>query len=409
MTTTQLHFGAHAAVSLDVPDEALLATRGIPEGQPLADVSAELRRQLDRPIDYPSLASSTTPGDRVVVVLDPGLPCGAELAGTVVEYLVEAGVQPDGITVLQSSIDREAGGEDPRQRMPSAWRQDVHLVIHDPTSRSQLAYLASTSSGHAVLLNRALVDADVVIPLGCARAPNSPEYYGVLGTVYPHFAEADALARFRSPRSLIASGHLHRDLVDTVAEVGWLLGTMFAIQIVPGGGERILHLLAGQVESIAVQGQALYNQAWSSTVSGMANLVILGIEGGPSQQTWQNLARCLAVALPLVEEGGAIALCTELEAPPGPGIRRLAKARSREEEMRKLERRRPADLLLAELLARAQEQSTVYLLSRLKPSLLEQLDIAPISGSQELDRLVRRHSPCIVLSNGPHVDVTIGC
>lgn len=405
--TIHLRFGADRSVPLDVPAEALLALGGTPAEKPVGDLQAELRARLDQPVEYPSLAESTTPGDRVVVVLDAGLPRGGELAAGVVEYLVEAGVQPDGVTVLESAADRESGWEDPRARMPCRWRDEIRLVTHDPTARSKLAYLASTASGHAVFLNRALVDADMVIPVGSSRAPGAPEYYGVLGTLYPQFAELDAMARFRSPRSLNAAGQLHRNLAETVAEVGWLLGTMFALQVVPGGGDQVLHLLAGQIGAIEPVGQQLHHRAWASIVPRTASLVVVGIEGGPRQQTWQNLARSLAVALPLVEEGGAIALCTELAVPPGPGIRRLAKAHSREDGLRTIERRRPADLLLAELLARAQEQATVFLLSQLAPSLLEQLEVAAIRDGEELERLVQRHPSCIVLSNGPYVEATL--
>jgi len=55
--------------------------------------------------------------------------------------------------------------------------------------------------------------------------------------------------------------------------------------------------------------------------------------------------------------------------------------------------------VVANQLARAQEQASVYFLSRLDEELLEQLGIAAVADAAEVARLLRRHSSCIVLSN----------
>ena len=45
-----------------------------------------------------------------------------------------------------------------------AERFDVQVAIHDPVGEGKLAYLAATSDGHPIYLNRLLCDADVVLP-----------------------------------------------------------------------------------------------------------------------------------------------------------------------------------------------------------------------------------------------------
>ena len=188
--------------------------------------------------------------------------------------------------------------------------------------------------------------------------------------------------------------------------MAWLLGIHFAIQVVPAGGDRILHVLAGQAAAVGAQGRASYEAVWNRRVPRQARLVIATIEGGPAQQTWQNVGRALAAAAPLVEDDGVIALCCDLADAPGPAVRFLA-GRSREEALHKIRKHRPSDFFSAMQLARTQERSRVYLLSRLDHELLDQLDIAPINGNDELARLVRQFDSCIVLANAPHVCVAL--
>ena len=113
----------------------------------------------------------------------------------------------------------------------------------------------------------------------------------------------------------------------------------------------------------------------------------------------------MEAATSLVEEGGAIAVCSELASAPGPAIQRLAGSRSRSSAMRQIRKDRPEDTLPAAQLVQAVEQEHVYLLSRLEPSLVEELDMTPVEGDDELSRLARRFESCILLSGAPHVVV----
>ncbi len=41
-----------------------------------------------------------------------------------------------------------------------------------------------------------------------------------------------------------------RELVADVDHVAWLLGINFTVQLVPAAGEQVLHVLAGQSDSV---------------------------------------------------------------------------------------------------------------------------------------------------------------
>ena len=90
--------------------------------------------------------------------------------------------------------------------------------------------------------------------------------------------------------------------------MGWLLGVNFTIQVIPGPGDEVLDVLAGEVDAVRRRGlRAVFGRlarhgaaprgVWSSPRSKAAQ----------GQQTWDNLGQALAAAARLVEEGGAIA------------------------------------------------------------------------------------------------------
>ena len=66
-------------------------------------------------------------------------------------------------------------------------------------------------------------------------------------------------------------------------------------------------------------------------------------------------------------------------------------------------RQRPVDALAAAQLAGALRRNKVYLLSRLDPSLVEDLDVVPIASADELRRLAGHHASCLLIPNAPRV------
>jgi len=162
-------------------------------------------------------------------------------------------------------------------------------------------------------------------------------------------------------------------------------------------------VLAGQSESVRRRGSELYRAAWSCPTSARASLVVAAIEGDASQQTWENVGRALQTAGRFVEEDGAIVVCCDLDAPPGPAMQRMANILSRESAPRRVGKKRSVDSLPAAQLAHALEQHKVYLLSRLDPSVVEDLDVIPLGGPDELTRLARQHRSGVLLSNAQYV------
>lgn len=405
----QLRYGTAAPVQLDLSADVLLAACGQPALAALDDPRVALAEVLRTPREYPPLAQCVTPADRVVLALEPGLPQVEQVVAAVVQALVDAGLDADSVTILRSA--EEAASPNPSGELPSDVRDRVTVVTHDPTDRTKLAYLATTAEGTQILLNRLLTDADVVLPVAQLRNPALPGYFGLPGAVFPTFSDAKTQLRFRAVPAPETQSPETRSSVERLRqeceEVGWLLGLTFAIQLVPGPGDSILGVLAGETSAVVTEGRQRFADAWQWTVPRRADLVVATIEGGPAEQTWENVGTALELARSLVVEGGAMAVCCGLTTAPGPGVQRLAGARSRPHVLRDLRKERPHDLLPATQLAHALDHGDVYLLSGLDPTLVEELEVAPIAGPGELIRLTQRYPSCILVSNAPHAMVSV--
>jgi nickel-dependent lactate racemase len=395
-------YGLDEYVDLELSDETLVAICDEPLGESLDDPGAATAAALAKPLNFPPLARAMVPGDHIVLALDHGVPEASALVATIANYLIENGAAADHLTLLKTS-DAADGEWDPRDLLPPAWRNEVTLEVHSPDTQGSLSLLASSHDGKPVYLNRTLLDADLVVPIGCLRSEMALGYFGRYGGLFPTFADAETQQRFRKPAApgmIDKAAHAHR---KESAEVGWLMGTQFTVQALPGGSGRLLGVLAGEISEVFQAGRAAYDAAWRCGVPHRASLVIASLSGGPQQQTWDNLAQALATSLQVVTEDGAIALCTQLTAEPGPAVASLSQVDDLELARKRIRRESATDALAASQLISAMERGRIYLLSQLDESLVDDLGLAPMTEPTDVARLAHRHESCIVLANAQYV------
>lgn len=397
-------YGSHSSLDLELAPEALVAVHPAPRGVAIADTIAAMQRAVREPLEFPALRQATVPGDRIVLALDRGVPRAAEAVVALASYLVEEGSEADHLTILQSPEDA-AADDDPRRQLPDQWRDEVTLEIHAPDVSGKLALLGSSREGKPVYLNRTLLDADLVVPVGCLRCEGSLGYHGRYGGLYPAFSDAKTQQRFRKAPEVRRNGAAQQRA--EVDEIGWLLGTQFTVQVLPGPRDEWLDVLAGEIRHVFELGARRCAEAWTYDLPRRASLVVASLSGGPGQQTWENVGRALAAASNAVAPGGAIALCTELAAEPGPAVASLANADDLEAALRRIRREAEPDALPAGELARALENAKIYLLSRLDESLVEDLGMAAVADAREIARLARRHESCTVLASAQYAAVTL--
>jgi hypothetical protein len=401
MLSTPIQFGYDSQVQLKLPANASIVDCIAPQGQALDDVSAAVAATLVEPLDFPPLLSATVPGDKIVLAVDHEVPQAAAVVAGVIHSLVDADTEPSSITVVRSNLDSENEPETLTSHLRPQVRQQVQVVTHDPADRDQLTYIAASGEGNPIYVNRSIGDADLLIPIGCMRPTGSLGYLGMPGGIFPAFADRDTQRRFWAP-SCFYSAVQQRRRREEAAEALWLLGSRFTIQLISAGANEVLHVLAGDVDAVAKRGRQLVEQAWTCTFPQRAELVVAAVEGGAEQQTWQNLGRALSAALRIVEDHGAVVLCSALDEAPGASLSRLAGNAPLADLQRDLNRDRTPDALPAAELVRGLRRARVYLLSRLNTDVVESLGMGYVTDTDDIFRLAKRHTSCTYLANAQH-------
>ncbi|MBI3839602.1 MAG: DUF2088 domain-containing protein [Planctomycetia bacterium] len=387
------------SLSLELPQTALWAHCDAPRGEPLLNVAEAVDHALTAPLEFPPLSQAALPGDKVVLALSQGVPQAPTIVARTIEVLLTNGVSAPDITLLHTLADLEAGAPDPLEQLTAEVRGSITRSTHDPTDRRSLSYLAATAQAKPIYINRAIHDADLVLTIGCLRLDESLGYHGISSNLFPTFSDEANLRRYRSGKSCESADR--KRLRKEADEVSWLLGVQFTIQVVPGAGTQILHVLAGELEAVFREGSELCAAAWSYRVPRRADLVIATIEGDATQQTWDNFARAMAAASHCVSPGGAIAICTDLAQPCGAALQQLIGAEDLDAVLDEIGKQGPADALAATRLAKAIQRGKVFLISRLADELIEDLGMVPLAGEQ-ISRLAARYDGSIVLANAQH-------
>jgi len=396
-----LNYGTASAVELNFPADAFVAECAAPRDAVISDPAAAVAAALDAPLDYPPLAAATVPGDRIAITLANDLPQAAKLVAGAVQALMHAGVEPHHITLLQSRSAVDQGASDPRAELDPQVAAEITFLIHDPTDRPSLALLGPSARNEGIYLNREICEADLVLPIGVQRLQEAADYRGAYAGLYPTFSDQHTIERHHQIDYLQSETERTRRR-EEADDVGWQLGSRLVIQVVPGPGDEILHVLAGDVDAVMAEGQRRAEATWRYHLPRRASLVVASIEGAGTQQSWESVARALAAASRAVSVEGAVALCTDLSTGPGPALMHLAETEDLESALHAIQSTSSIDAQSAWQLAQALRRGTVYLLSQLNEEVVEALGIAPVEQPSQIGRLPQRFDSCIVLANAQH-------
>lgn len=403
----RLRYGDGQELRIDPPAEATVVDFSAGRGQPLADPASAVAAALSDPLDYPALQRAVTPGDRVVLAIDRGVPQLDAVVAGAVRSLLGGNVSPEDITLLLAPQENGAIGRD---FLTTALAPDiaaaVRVIEHDPQNSQEMSYLAASKENRPIYIQRQLFDADLVLPISCLRPRHTLARLGVHGGLFPTFSDAKTRERFQTADSARVPVQRKRRR-EEAEEAAWLLGIQIVLQLVPGNGDSVLHVLAGRPESVAKRGRRLSDAAWLCRVPRRASLVVATIAGGREQQTWENFARALSAALAAVADDGVILLCTDLRCPTGPALQLLASLNDAPEAIREIRRARSPDAVSAALLVEARDRTQVYLLSGLDGETVEGLGVGYVSQEDEVEHLCQQFDSFLLLADAHRAGVAV--
>jgi hypothetical protein len=217
----------------------------------------------------------------------------------VAEILAEVGVES--IAALVDGRDRGR----PVVEVPPG----VELVVHDPTDRESLAYLASTASGRRIYLNRRLADADCVVPIGRIGPDDALGLRGPWSVIDPGLSDAPPA---RAPLLTWTAGAAAGLRLDESLEVAWLLGGQLQIGGVPANS-GLWDVLCGQPRTVRDRGAERVRETWEVRLDDRVDLVIAGLGGPGRPANADDFLDGLRHALRVVRRGGKVALLTRLD------------------------------------------------------------------------------------------------
>ncbi|QDV22368.1 hypothetical protein Q31a_06520 [Aureliella helgolandensis] len=370
--------------------------------EPCGDLVAAVAQALSQPIDFPPLADAVMPDDQVVFAVDPSLPSLVEVVCEVLKWFVEHGTEPHNMHVVVADNQTRVA-EDLTARLHEQISAKVSVESHDPDNPEGIAYVAANEESDPIYLNRRIVDADVVVPITCARPASALDYMGVF-SVFPLFSDRKTRGNFYSLPKL-GNAEEHQQLKHWADQAAWWLGLLFGIQVVPAGGNQVAEILAGQTEPLEQACQTRMNKLWQADAQ-PADLVVALLDGAPSQHGWYNVARALYNANQCVAPGGSIVVCSNLVEAVGSGLRRLRETHDTPEDIAKrLAKDAHDDALAASVVLEALADHHVYLVSQLRKETVESLGIGVIENEQQLVHLMSQHATCAVLRAAQHLSI----
>ena len=379
------------AVSINFPQEAFVhSAKAAGVFNDVASSDA-VTQALMSPLGLPRLHDCVVDGDRVVIVADPQTPSLLEIITQVMEAFQS--VENDGVsvTILLPADPRAESWKELVTNCPVHMQGKITLVIHDPGDSSQCGYLASSAAGNRVYLNKHLLDADLVVSIGTIGFDSQLGYRGTSSVIFPAFSDRQTIREFHGSGHPELTPDERRPMRDLIDEIGWLLGTQFAVQVIPAEDGTAGRILAGMPSEVQQVGQDLLDKSWRMAVDEPAELVVLSIPCALGAQTtadWRNLGLALEMASRITSPSGRIAIVADLAEPEGPAAGMLRRTAHPEELLKPLRREPTEDAFEITQLILACERATVYLLSHLPDEVVEEMGMFALGAPGELQKLV---------------------
>lgn len=387
----ELSSGAISAMIPAVGLETAIAIRS-QEGT----VAELCRNSMLEPLGYPEITRCAVPGDRVVIAADPETPFVADL---IIEVCEQLKLIPDEGVHMTLLLPQDSEAQDwkwLKDQLPVHLQEQLTFHIHNPAEKTSISYLASSANGERIYLNTLLTDADLIVSIGFIAFDSLLGFRGTSSSLYPTYSNTETLRDAHTQGHPELSPNQQRVFRELVDEVGWLLGTQFTVQVVPGTSKRPTAILSGLPDVVMERGRELVNETWRVTLDEHVDGVVLTIPGGPLFG-WKQLGAALEQASTLVPQGGRIVVIADLSEPQGPAATMLRRCQEPEDLLKPLRREPTVDAVEISQLIHAQRRARVYLLSKLPTEVVEELGMIALADANELQRLVSTIANCRVI------------
>jgi hypothetical protein len=376
--------------------------------EPNIDLSNALKAALDSPEFYPPLSESVFAGDTVAIVLQTDIPHANYLIESIVDYLISTGIELTDITLVvtgrtaenlgiplsqyeMAEKDKTEGNRSPVISFDFGF-QTLNIQVHDPENQTGHAYLAANEEGDPVYVNRTLVDADIVIPIGL---PSPGEVNQQQDCIYPDFSTTSTLYRFSQRKGSFISRWTEIDLANEA------LGAFFTIQIVCGPGDTIRQVHSGAKKDALNSARAATNQLWSLPSPTPSDLCVATIEAQANDQSWDDFSQALIAASEVTKSESPIVIWSEISLAPDRNTRKACMSQFEDNISSKLTK-------ILQRVAGIIKDRPVFLKSALPEQTVEELGLGHLKSVSEILRMAESHENCLVIRDAHKTQIKSG-
>ena len=397
-------FGDNARSSCEISSDQILANL-CAQSANACDLRQAVLDALTHPLGYPELASASVPGDVVLFVLGKDVGDYQPVVEGIVAHAIGAGLTD---RTFQFLLPKGTPGPvlEQLQSATAPLGESAEVIVHQPENQKENSFLTSTQENRAIILNRHLCDADVVVPIDVARSKQGFGYFGPYSSIFPTFSDIDSQKRWNSPL-FVTRPQRRKRRIEEVDEIRRLLGLVYNCLLIPARGGSYSAALFGEAEQVEAEAARQLHETWEPYLPDLAGVVIALITGGQAGQTWENAARALANVENLVRPDGAIILATEIRTRPGVAMSQMAESLELTDFESQMRKSRHADAAIALQFARTLAQCKVYIRSLLPEGVIDDLDLIPVESDDECRKICEHYQDVVIVHDAQNTSVRV--
>lgn len=361
------------------------------------DLSMAMKDTLAAPEYYPPLDQAIFPGDSIAIVLQSDLPHPRQVLAALIEQLGSFDVAVSDIVVVITRPTADRLGINPelyeivqenRQegKRPAIFPIEfefntINVQVHDPENQAGHSYVVANVEGDPIHLNRMIVDADVVLPVGCPRPGEAAQQGDCL---FPDFSTETTLHRFAQGTGSFVSRWQEIELANDS------LGAFFSIQIVCGLGDTIRNVFSGARKDAVSSARAATNELWTLHCPTESDVLVATIESSSTDQNWADFVNALVAASRVSKLDGPIVIWSDISTNPDRNIRKACMSQFEDGISAKLPR-------TLQQVAAIVKDRPVFLRSGLNRNQVEELGLGYVESVAEVLRIAEPHETGLVI------------
>lgn len=312
----RVSFPYEGVAPLDVPDANLMSVTRPARAAREMPVPTMVESALANPIGSPRLASLAGPGDRVLLLFDDytRLTPLAEMLPPILAELEAGGVRRDDVSFLAApGTHRPMSEQELVQKLGEDVLRQYPVRQHDWRAESELARAGETPSGLPIVVNRHLLEADLVVGLGHIVPHRVTGFSGGAKVVNPGVAGAPPndremhwLAAQFPGREIL--GVVENPIRAEIDEMGRQVGLRYIVNAVQGSEGRLVGVFAGDPVAAHRRGARVARDVYGAHLPSLADIVV--VDSYPADVDFWQAGKAVYASELAVRPGGVVILVT---------------------------------------------------------------------------------------------------